>query len=148
MISGNYIGTSVTGLAGLGNVYNGLEIATSSSNLIGGTSPGAGNVISGNGQSGIYFISAPATSNLVQGNYIGVNATEPGRISNGVDGVTLNGVSGNTIGGTTAGSNVLSGNLESGVLILTLGATSNVIAGNYIGTDIRAKWRFQTTPTG
>jgi titin len=140
VISGNYIGTSVTGLAGLGNVYNGLEIVTSSSNLIGGTSPGAGNVISGNGQSGIYCISGPATSNLVQGNYIGVNANGTGALGNGLDGVTLNGVSGNTIGGTTAGSgNVLSGNLESGVLILTLGATSNVIAGNYIGTDNTGK---------
>jgi titin len=139
VISGNYIGTTVTGMAGLGNVYNGLEIASSSSNLIGGTSPGAGNLISGNGQSGIYIISAPATSNLVQGNYIGVNASGTGAISNGLDGVTINGVSGNTIGGTTAGSNLLSGNLESGVLILTLGATSNVIAGNYIGTDLTGK---------
>lgn len=140
VISGNYIGTSVTGLAGLGNAYNGLEIAASSSNLIGGTSPGAGNVISGNGQSGIYCISAPATSNLVQGNYIGVNASGTGALGNGMDGVTMNGVSGNTIGGTAAGAgNVLSGNLESGVLILTSGATGNVVAGNYIGTDHTGK---------
>jgi titin len=140
VISGNYIGTSVTGLAGLANVYNGLEIAGSSSNLIGGTSPGAGNLISGNGESGIYFISAPAASNLVQGNYIGVNVDGTGALGNGLDGVTINGVSGNTIGGTAAGSgNVLSGNLESGVLIQTLGATSNVIAGNYIGTDSTGK---------
>jgi titin len=130
----------VAGLLGLGNVHNGVEVATSSSNLIGGTSPGAGNVISGNGQSGIYFITAPATSNLVQGNYIGVNANGTGAISNGQDAVTINGVSGNTIGGTTAGAgNVLAGNLESGVFIFTFGATSNVIAGNYIGTDQTGK---------
>ena len=140
VISGNYIGTSVAGLAGLGNINNGVEVATASSNLIGGTSPGAGNVISGNGQSGIYFISAPATGNLVQGNYIGVNASGTGALGNGQDGVTVNGVSGNTIGGTAAGSgNVLSGNLESGVQIVTFGATSNVIAGNYIGTDRTGK---------
>jgi titin len=140
VISGNYIGTTVTGLAALGNVYNGVEVATSSSNLIGGTNPGAGNVISGNGQSGIYFISAPATSNLVQGNYIGLNASGTGAISNGEDAVTINGVSGNTIGGTVAAArNVLSGNMESGVFIFTAGAASNVIAGNYIGTDVTGK---------
>jgi titin len=136
VVQGNYIGTSVTGLAALGNAYSGIEVAASSSNLIGGTSPGAGNVIAGNGQSGIYFLSAPATGNLVQGNYIGVNANGTAAIGNGEDGVTLNGVSGNTIGGTAAGAgNVLSGNMESGVFIWTAGATSNVIAGNYIGTD-------------
>jgi titin len=140
VVSGNYIGTSVTGLAGLKNVYNGLEIANSSSNLVGGTNPGAGNVISGNGQSGIYFLSAPATSNLVQGNYIGVNATGTGAISNGLDAVTIDGVSGNTIGGTAAAAqNILSGNMESGVYIFTAGAKSNVIAGNYIGTDMTGK---------
>jgi titin len=140
VVSGNYIGTSVTGLAALGNVFSGMEVAASSSNLIGGTSPGAGNVISGNGQSGIYFISAPTTSNLVQGNYIGVNANGTAAISNGEDAVTITGVSGNTIGGTVAGAgNVLSGNMESGVFIWTAGATSNVIAGNYIGTDKTGK---------
>jgi hypothetical protein len=154
VISGNYIGTSVTGLAGLGNVYNGLEIAASSSNLIGGTSPGAGNLISGNGESGIYFISAPAASNLVQGNYIGVNVDGTGALGNGLDGVTINGVSGNTIGGTAAGSgNVLSGNLESGVLIQASSSrlwerpatSSRAIT---LAQTARAKWPFQTTPTG
>jgi titin len=140
VVSGNYIGTSVTGHAALANVYNGLEIAASSSNLIGGTTPGAGNVISGNGQSGIYFISPPAAGNLVQGNYIGVNANGTGAVGNSQDGVTINGVSGNTIGGTAAGAgNILSGNMESGVFILTAGATSNVIEGNDIGTDVTGK---------
>jgi len=140
VVSGNYIGTTVTGLAALKNVYNGLEIAIASSNIIGGTNPGAGNVISGNGQSGVYFLSAPATGNLVQGNYIGVNANGTAAISNGQDAVTIDGVSGNTIGGTAAAArNVLSGNMESGVFIFTAGATSNVIAGNYIGTDKTGK---------
>jgi len=140
VVSGNYIGTSITGMTALGNVLNGMEIATSSSNRIGGTAPGAGNVISGNGQSGIYFISAPSTSNLVQGNYIGLNASGTAAIGNGQDAVTIDGVSGNTIGGTTvAARNILSGNMESGVFIFTYGATSNVIEGNYIGTDVTGK---------
>jgi titin len=139
-VQGNYIGTSITGLAALGNVYSGIEVAASSSNVIGGTSPGAGNVISGNGQSGIYFLSGPATGNVVQGNYIGVNASGTAALGNGQDAVTINGVSGNTIGGTATGTgNVLSGNMESGVFIWTAGATSNVVAGNYIGTDKTGK---------
>lgn len=136
VISGNFIGTSVTGLTPLGNVHNGVEVATASYNLIGGTSPGTRNVISGNGQSGIFFLAAPATSNLVEGNYIGVNALGTGPLGNGEDAVTINGVSGNTIGGSaTAARNVLSGNAESGVFISAQGATSNVVLGNYIGTD-------------
>jgi hypothetical protein len=136
VISGNYIGTSITGLAALGNTQNGVEIASASSNLIGGAGPGAGNVISGNGQSGIYFISGSLASNLVQGNYIGVNANGTVALGNTQDGVTINGASGNTIGGATAAArNVISGNSASGVLIWTAEATSNLVAGNYIGTD-------------
>ena len=44
-IEGNYIGTDVTGTLALGNQYNGIAIESSSSNTIGGTSAGAGNVI-------------------------------------------------------------------------------------------------------
>jgi hypothetical protein len=137
VIAGNYLGTTVTGLAPLGNFYSGMEVANASSNLIGGTSPGAGNVISGNGQSGIYFLSPPTMNNLVEGNLIGLNASGTEAISNGQDAVTIEGVSGNTVGGVTAAArNVLSGNMESGVFIFPAGAASNVIEGNYIGTDV------------
>jgi len=140
VVSGNYIGTTVSGLAALGNVYSGIEVAASSSNLIGGTASGAGNVIAANGQSGIYLLSPPTTSNLMQGNYIGVNANGTAALTNGEDGITITGVSGNTVGGTTAGArNILSGNVESGVFIWTAGASSNVVEGNYIGTDVTGK---------
>src|SRR5208283_2514877 len=68
VIQGNYIGTTVTGLTGLGNVHNGFEITGAPGNIIGGTVPGAGNVISGNGESGVYLLTSGATSNMIEGN--------------------------------------------------------------------------------
>ncbi len=47
----------------------------------------------------------------------------------------VNGSSGNTIGGTTAAANVISANDGSGVLI-GVDAAFNLVAGNFIGTDI------------
>ncbi len=44
-------------------------------NTIGGTSGGAGNVLSGNSSEGILFSNATTTGNVVQGNYIGANSS-------------------------------------------------------------------------
>ncbi len=140
VISGNYIGTSATGLAALGNVYNGLEISDCSSNLIGGAVAGAGNVISGNGLSGIYLLTSGATANVIEGNYIGLDKNGLTAVSNAQDGVTIYGVAGNTVGGTGAGAgNIISGNGAAGIDVLTAGATSNSILGNYIGADVTGK---------
>jgi titin len=140
VVEGNFIGTSVTGTTALGNVYNGIEIAGSPGNTFGGTVAGAGNVVSGNGQSGLSFLETSASSNVVLGNLIGLNATGTAALGNGLDGVTLFGVVGNTVGGTAAGArNVLSGNAESGVFIWGPGCTSNTVLGNFIGTDITGK---------
>ena len=46
------------------------------------------------------------------------------------------GASNNTIGGTTvSASNIISGNARDGVEITSTGATANLVAGNFIGTD-------------
>jgi hypothetical protein len=139
-VQGNFIGTTVTGLANLGNLQNGIVISAAPLNLIGGVSPGAGNIISGNGQSGIYLLNAGAAGNLVQGNFIGTDATGTLALKNSMDGVTIYGAVGNTIGGTDPGArNVISGNNSRGVLIVTSGATGNVVQGNFIGTDVTGK---------
>ena len=110
-------------------------MVTGSANTIGGTAAGAGNLISGNFENGVLFSGAGATSNVVLGNTMGLNATGNGLIANGLSGVMLlNGAGGNTIGGTTVGArNVLSGNNQDG--ITGFASNGNLIQGNYIGTD-------------
>ncbi len=137
VVQGNFIGGTASGTKALGNTNNGIYITTAPGNLIGGTANGSGNIISGNGISGIYIYGAGASNNLVQGNFIGTDVTGTIAISNRLDGVTINGVSGNLVGGTNAGAlNLISGNLDRGVLILNSGATNNLVQGNYIGTDV------------
>lgn len=133
-IQGNYIGTTVTGGAALGNVLDGIALAAPG-NAVGGTSPGAGNVISGNGLpsgSGVY-VDPLASGSTIQGNRIGTNAAGTAAIPNAFNGVQLRSAN-NVVGGTAAGAgNVVSGNTTTGILI-TASATGNVVEANVIGT--------------
>ena len=75
--------------------------------------------------------------NTVAGNFIGTNPAGTTAIPNGGDGVEINDALNNTIGGTADGpSNVISGNTGDGVEITGPHATGNVVAGDYIGTDL------------
>ncbi len=137
-IQGNLIGTDITGNSRLPNFTNGIVLLNAYSNLIGGTAAGARNLISGNGQSGIYFFDN-ANNNVVQGNTIGLNTAGTAALSNATDGITFASVSvgskNNLIGGTgTAARNIISGNGGRGIVISGSSATGNLIAGNYIGT--------------
>lgn len=58
-IQGNRIGTNAAGDAALPNGGNGVEIGDGVT--VGGTAPGAGNLISGNSMSGVLVGSHPAT---------------------------------------------------------------------------------------
>jgi hypothetical protein len=136
LVEGNFIGTDVTGNNALGNAFRGVEIDNSTNNVVGGTTAGARNIISGNALSGGYMGSSITTRNVVEGNYIGLNAAGKGALGNGIQGVEIDGAPGNTIGGTeTGGRNVISGNAGNGVWIHGAGATGNLIAGNFIGTN-------------
>ena len=132
VITGNYIGTDATGTHALPNGNIGVPIfGGSSSNTI------SGNVISGNAVTGIW-ISDPGTSyNTVAGDFIGTNAAGNAALGNGVDGVQIvNGATYNVIGGTTTTArDVLSGNGSSNVAIAGTGTSDNVVEGDYIGTD-------------
>src|SRR5262249_19176139 len=68
VVEGNFIGTDQAGRAGLGNGVDGVEIAAGASgNTIGGTTPGAANVIAGNASEGV-LIDGGAANNFVEGN--------------------------------------------------------------------------------
>jgi uncharacterized repeat protein (TIGR01451 family) len=135
LVQGNLIGTDATGKVDLGNTDHGIFIGDSAGNTIGGSIPGAGNVISGNGESGIGIFSSLATGNLIQGNLIGTDATGQAAVGNAVAGIEIVNAALNVVGGTVAGArNVISGNVQSGVRIAGVTATQNVIQGNYVGT--------------
>lgn len=75
--------------------------------------------------------------NLVEGNYIGTDATGTSDLGNARAGIFCSSPS-NTIGGTTvAARNIISGNAGGIGFDGFLGfAASNIVKGNYIGTDV------------
>jgi titin len=140
VISGNYLGMNAAGIAALANQKSGIALFGGSQNLIGGTSAGAGNVLSGNGEYGIDIGNPVATGNLVQGNLIGLDATGTNGIGNGYGygGLILEGgATNNTVGGTVPGArNIISGNAPAGVFFNGAHTSGNLVEGNYVGTDI------------
>jgi Calx-beta domain len=133
LLLGNYIGTDITGALALGNSQEGVEIDAVPGNTIGGSSSGAGNVISAN-HWGLVITGSSATSELVQGNFIGTDATGKLPLGNEVDGVLVeNGAANNTIGGHGAGvGNTIGFNVQDGVQIASNGSISNGILSNSI----------------
>jgi hypothetical protein len=139
LILGNYIGVDAYGTGPLGNTQNGITIwSSASSNFVGGTAPGEGNVISSNGVDGIALNGSGVTGHEIQNNYIGLASDGLGMLPNGQNGIqVINGAYSNTIGSSSPGAgNVISANGASGIQ-LTGGATRlNAIEGNLIGTDL------------
>jgi len=145
IVQGNLIGTSATGTIALANGDCGIEVVMASGNMIGGTTGEARNIISGNGNSGIYIYGVTGwdtTDNVIQGNFIGTDITGTAPLGNWGEGILIWPGCGNRIGGTTPGAgNVISGNGDRGVLITgipNLGVYSdeNVLEGNRIGIDV------------
>jgi len=134
IVEANYIGTDVSGAAYGANGSDGIALYSGSSyNSIGSTTPGAGNVISGNNRNGVYVYVSPF--NVIRGNYIGCDAKGTSPIRNRLCGINMAGCSNTIIGGTTeVARNVISCNREQGIEI---GSQSryNIVQGNYIGTD-------------
>ncbi|MGH2712155.1 MAG: LamG-like jellyroll fold domain-containing protein, partial [Actinomycetota bacterium] len=149
-VQGNYIGTDDSGNSALcvpcaspaldyalGNGNHGVYLNGSPDNLIGGSAPGAGNVVSGNDQYGVKIEGAGATGNMVEGNHIGIGADGSTSLRNNFDGLAIVNASDNDVGdGAAAGRNVISSNTGHGVYLAGGSLTTgNTIAGNYIGTD-------------
>ena len=133
-VLGNIIGADVTGTSPLANQGHGVLISGADHNVIG--EAGAGNLISGNMQSGIWIQEAAAEHNRLAGNTIGANVTGTGPLPNGGDGIHIGGASWNMVGGTAYGAaNLISGNKSNGIYIQNPGATDNAVVGNLIGVD-------------
>jgi hypothetical protein len=115
----------------LGNNIGVAVYAGATDTIIGGTTAGAGNLISGNANFGVEISSNGTTCTLVQGNYIGTDVTGTAALGNGSAGVSVDqGSGGNVIGGATPAGNVIAFNGGDGVLVD--GGTSNRISQNSI----------------
>lgn len=136
VIEGNYIGVDPRGSAAIRNAFYGIELY-SPSNTIGGHVSGAGNVISGNGASGVLLAGTGASGNIVAGNHIGLDISGSRSVPNGAHGVEIaGGASSNLIGGASIHArNIISGNGSAGVAISSVGTVGNSIVGNLIGLN-------------
>jgi CSLREA domain-containing protein len=153
VISGNFIGTDVTGTAALGNgTGHGVALLNRSHhNLVGGAAPAARNVISGNDSVGILISAGDARGNRVEGNFIGTDTTGTLTLGNGASGAAnqpgagvflSQGASDNTIGGAAPGAgNLIAFNVGAGVRLGDPGegavaaGSGNSILGNSIHSN-------------
>ncbi|HVG33668.1 MAG TPA: DUF4394 domain-containing protein [Pyrinomonadaceae bacterium] len=134
-VQGNFIGTNAAGTAALGNSFQGVLISTSG-NTVGGSTPGARNVISGNSNGGGVTLSAGANQIFVRGNYIGTNAAGTAAIPNSSGIFTLGTTENNEIGGAfPEARNVISGNAIGLFLASTSSVLNASVQGNFIGTN-------------
>ncbi len=149
LFAGNFVGTDKNGTNALPNRYNGTAIYRATGvNIIGIddrlSSPNPNhmrNIISGNNVDGIRIIDSDYQ--VVAGNYLGPDVTGLSGLTNGNYGVQISGASSyNQIGTDSDGNHdVLERNIMSyngtGIRTLVNGTgRANVIAGNYIGTDV------------
>jgi hypothetical protein len=149
VLTGNFIGTDATGTKALGNGGVGVFLLNGTQgNRIGTDGDGVNdaaerNIIAANAYQGIAILGAGTDDNIVAGNYIGTDATGKRALGNGNNGVwMLQGAASNRVG--TNGTdrdvkgerNVISGNTFSGVGLSDTGTTANLVAGNFIGTDV------------
>jgi len=138
IVQGNYIGVDATGNARFGT-STGIVVICAANNTIGGTLAGARNITLGSASSssgvelsGSSSCSGGVGGNLIQGNFIGTNASGTAALGNGLHGVYLVAAN-NTVGGTAATArNVISASAGNGVVV---GDVGNVVQGNYIGTN-------------
>jgi photosystem II stability/assembly factor-like uncharacterized protein len=140
-VQGNFIGTDVTGTFAVGNSGNGVLAGNGA--LIGGTTPEARNIVSGNGGPGGFAnISLGSNSSgsqaIVQGNYIGTDVTGNVALNNPQAGINISSAN-NIIGGLTPGAqNIISGNqvgIQIGGNISPGSAVGNTVQRNLIGLN-------------
>jgi parallel beta-helix repeat protein len=127
-VQGNWAGLDTTAAKALPN-GDGVAL-TNSLNTVGGPAAGAGNIISGNANIGVYV--AGGSGNVVQGNAIGTDRAGANAVPN-VIGVSVAG-SGNAVGGAALG-NLISGNTSYGV---SLSGSGDTVQGNLVGLDATA----------
>ena len=133
IIQGNLLGTDVSGQLALPNQNDGVYVVNMQGNLIGGSLPSEGNVISGNHNNGVELACCGnANNNAVLGNLIGVTRTNSLPLGNQANGVVTYS-SFNVVGGTNASdANVIAYNGGDGVQVGYYNTTGVAILRNAI----------------
>ncbi len=134
-VQSNRIGVDNGGTVGVANALEGIFL-DGGAFTIGGTGPGEGNIISGNGGNGITSYS---DNHVIKGNLIGIGTTG-GAIPNGGDGIRLGGAQASEssknvlVGAGTGegGANTIAHNTAHGVEVVGLSSYFNQIRINSI----------------
>ena len=132
LVMGNFIGTNASGTASIPNVGDGVFVEDSVGTVIGGTSSGDGNVISGNTALGIGLFTDCRLSRI-QGNVIG-ETVGGSPLGNGADGIYIQSASQNVIGGDGSGEgNRIAFNGATGIKVFS--GDRNTISRNSIDAN-------------
>ncbi len=132
-IAGNFLGTDPTGTSSPSTSV-GIEDDFGTANTIGGTTPAARNVMASTSDQIVVNDNSGGGNDVVQGNYLGVNAAGTAALPAETGVHVVGGSVGNAIGGSAPGAGNVMGNFLVGGVYLE-SANDNVVAGNLIGTD-------------
>ncbi|WP_254508470.1 beta strand repeat-containing protein [Anatilimnocola floriformis] len=120
-LSGNFIGTTASGVAALGNTLDGVAIVDASGNSLIGCNLLQDpfvffNVIGGNGGNGLRVKDSNDTT--IQANFFGVGADNDTDVGNALNGVVIEGTSKRTtMGGPIPLGNVVAANTLNGIVV-------------------------------
>jgi Domain of unknown function (DUF4214) len=135
-LSGNFIGTDITGINALGNTADGVTIVNANNNSLLGTTVTQQpfvflNLISANGGNGLRIDNSNSTT--VQANFFGLADDNTTPLGNHLDGVLIEGSSAGTqFGGVIPLGNVSAGNGRNGVEIADT-ASGTVLWNTFAG---------------
>ena len=138
VLNGNYVGTTASGDASLGNQGDGVAIDHADGNsLVGCTVVDEPfiyyNVVSGNAGNGIHVTNSDNVT--IRANFVGTGANNASIVANALDGILIDGSSQNTqVGGVIPLGNVVSGNGLNGIEVAGTASgfsTLNTFAGIY-----------------
>ncbi|HOW97072.1 MAG TPA: right-handed parallel beta-helix repeat-containing protein [Kiritimatiellia bacterium] len=125
IIRGNWIGVNATGNSAINNDHDGIFIIDVADTLIGGAG-GAMNVISANGENGIFLSGSGCANTVIAGNRIGLAALFFADLGNGGAGVLMDAAPSNSVGtGLPGEANVIANNDGDGIRVRDSAAIRN-----------------------
>jgi CSLREA domain-containing protein len=151
VVQGNFLGVDSSGESGALSGGDAVRIdGGATGNTVGGSAIGAGNLIGGAGHlltngravgAGVEIAGAGTTGNVVQGNWVGLDARGLAPLTDLAGGVVVRGATGNTIGGAGSAANVIADPVNAP----GLAAGNHLLPGDWYFDSIRflghPEWR-------